>query len=644
MDNRKELMQKIRESINCKDYLTKAPKGGYCCPFCGSGTRQGTGALKVYDTNTFTCFSCGKSGDVIDIYMELNDKTFSEAITDLATLTGSNAAQYSHERHASAAYKPHRIISQSAPERPQSAPERPQSSASKEPLPDNTEYYARCAAMLQNDTRAQGYLQSRGIGMNTASKCNLGYDSAKDRLIIPVNASYYVARAISPDAAKRYDNPQGVPVELFNLDAFNTGRPVFVVEGAMDALSIIEAGCEAIALNGTSNWKKLVEYITTKSIKGDIIISVDNDEAGEKMGKALMRALQEKEISFTSANIAPQHKDANEALMAEREQFIEIVREKERSVYKPDNVADYIAKRMAPDIQKFRADAERKTGFATLDKVAGGIYTGLYTIGGISSVGKTTFVAQIADQLAEQGQHVLYFSLEQSKLELISKSIARKVAKKDNASTVTSLSIRKGILTEEVLKAADEYRSDVAERLSVIEGNFDCTVGYIRTYTETYMRRNNVRPIVIVDYLQVLRADIDPQTGRRPTDTRQIVEGNVTELKRISRSLDIPVLVISSLNRGNYLAPIDFESFKESGGIEYTSDVVWGLQLCAINDDLFNREGKMKEKREKIRTAKAALPRNIELVCLKNRYGISSYNVQFTYYPQCDLFTEMCKF
>ena len=32
------------------------------------------------------------------------------------------------------------------------------------------------------------------------------------------------------------------------------------------------------------------------------------------------------------------------------------------------------------------------------------------------------------------------------------------------------------------------------------------------------------------------------------------------------------------------------------------------------------------------------MPRDIELVCLKNRYGKSRYAAQFTYYPQYDFF------
>lgn len=43
----------------------------------------------------------------------------------------------------------------------------------------------------------------------------------------------------------------------------------------------------------------------------------------------------------------------------------------------------------------------------------GGLYTGLYFIGAVSSLGKTTFTLQIADNLAKQGRDVLCFFLEQ---------------------------------------------------------------------------------------------------------------------------------------------------------------------------------------------------------------------------------------
>ena len=171
----------------------------------------------------------------------------------------------------------------------------------------------------------------------------------------------------------------------------------------------------------------------------------------------------------------------------------------------------------------------------------------------------------------------------------------------------------------------------LADKDTVI--NFNTNIGFVLGYTRQYMAANpGVKPIVIVDYLQII-----PPTDPRQSD-KEKVDNIVRGLKKLQGDNDLVVFIVSSINRANYLSPIDFESFKESGGIEYTADVVWGLQLQILNDDLFNSEKKIKEKREKVREAKKANPRKIELLCLKNRYGVSSYSCGFTYTPQFDLF------
>ncbi len=624
------------------EYLQPAKKrvGGkptYICPLCGNGTGDTGDGMSIdpkSDGTRLKCFKCGFYGDIVDLYQQENH---CDAATAFKALYDRFNIQIDAEA-ARAATEPRK--SAQAAEVPAPA-EKPADAPTEATAADFTAYYQSCKAHITDDA-ARKYLAFRGLSEATAARYWLGYDPATRALIVPVSRSFYIARSTDPAAQIRYKNPTGVSVELFNTKALqnDTGRPVFVTEGAINALSIIEAGGEAVALNSASNARKLIEYLKDHKTRSTLIICMDNDDAGAKAAAQLAEGLQELNIPFIGADVTGDHNDANEALTADRAAFIDLVGAAERSTSKPDNTADYINKRMAADIQQFRRDAERKTGFKNLDDVAGGIYAGLYSVGGISSVGKTTFISQLVEQMAEQGQHVLFFSMEQSRLEIVSKSIARRTARKDAGTAVTSLSIRKGYLPKNALDAADEYVKAVGDRLSVIEGNFSCTVGYIREYVTAYKEKNGVRPIVVIDYLQTLKADVDPQTGRKPTDTRQIVESNVTELKRMSRSLEIPVFVISSVNRSNYLAPIDFEAFKESGGIEFTSDVVWGLQLDAINDDLFNKEGKIKEKREKIRDAKAAIPRSIQLVCLKNRYGVSSYTAQFTYYPQYDYFVE----
>ena len=63
---------------------------------------------------------------------------------------------------------------------------------------------------------------------------------------------------------------------------------------------------------------------------------------------------------------------------------------------------------------------------------------------------------------------------------------------------------------------------------------------------------------------------------------------------------------------------VNLESFKESGNIEYTADVVWALQLYVLNSI---NPGNIADSRKKIDEAKKKQPRQIQLKCLKNRQG-----------------------
>lgn len=637
--------EETRQTINARpltDFysLTRSPQGTtnqFICPSCGSGTgKNHTGALTFFpNTNRVCCFNpvCdlgGKGQDTLGALRILWNCTEQEVF----------------ERTGYAADTPEPIRSKPAATAPTTATPPP---AALEQEPRNlTDYYRECHARL-NDPRAISYLQARGISLDTAAQYGIGFDPQSDpanknhpvpRIICPSSATYYMGRSINPDTPKGFQkmNNKGGTWGAFNGRALydNSIEKVFVTEGAFDALSILEAGAAAIALNGANNADKFIEHLEKHRTNATLILCKDNDPAGQKALDTLRAGLKRLNISYVTADINDGHKDPNEALTADRAKFINAVQQLDPA--RPDNVASYMDELMSKDIDAFKESRDRKTGFAMLDDKAKGLYTGLYVVGAISSLGKTTFCTQLADQLAAAGENVLFFSLEQSRLELVSKSLARRTAQQDMTTAVDSLSIRRGYLPRQVLDAVSGYRKDVSDRLSIIEGNFACNLSFIGNYVRRYIRKTGTKPVIFIDYLQILQPEKDDRG--RTQSTKETVDTTMTELKRISREHDLTIFVISSLNRSNYLTPVDFESFKESGGIEYTADVVWGLQLQVMNDDIFDSANKIKQKRAKVKEAKQADPRKIELVCLKNRYGVSSYSCYFDYFPKYDLYVE----
>lgn len=631
-------------------------KNQYECPICGSGNgANGTGALTYYpDSKRFKCFACsdepgtfgGKGQDILGALCLLWNCSETEVFDrEGITIDGSGYQR----AFASAQSDFAAFAKDKTPPTTKAAQTASQGLAA---ATDLTAYFAECRDRLKRSPEAISYLQARGITLDTALQYGVGFDPAADpaqsnhpapRIIAPTCNTHYIGRSIDPNTPKNFlkmNNKGGKPA-IFNAKVLqdSSTEAVFVVEGFFDALSILEVGGQAIALNSTSNASKLLEQLREKRTAATLILCFDNDDAGKECTKTLREGLQRLNISYVTADLCGGYNDPNEALQGNRERFTAAVNEAIRTTAaRPDNISDYIDNLMSGEIDSFKEARNRRTGFANLDEKAKGLYAGLYVVAAISSLGKTTLCHQIADQLAEAGEDVLFFSLEQSRLELVSKSLARRTAQKDITKAVDSLSIRRGYLPEQVLTAADEYKKSIADRLSIIEGNFACNISFTGDYIRRYIAKTGKKPIVFIDYLQILQPEQD-ERGRTQT-TKETVDSTVTELKRLSREQGLTIFVISSVNRANYLNPIDFEALKESGGIEYTADVIWGLQLQVLNDPIFDNKEKIKQKRQKVKAAKAASPRKIELVCLKNRYGVSSYSAYFDYTPEFDLFTE----
>lgn len=302
-------------------------------------------------------------------------------------------------------------------------------------------------------------------------------------------------------------------------------------------------------------------------------------------------------------------------------------------------VSNYVPDGLDKDITDHAKYKNRLSGYNNIDAVHGALYSGLYVLGGTSSLGKTTLLLQMCDQLAAAGEHCIYFSLEQNKMELVTKSLSRITYELDPLTAVTATQIKNGEGGTALIEAMETYRG-YANRIAIIDGAMDIDIEVIKDTVKQAIinakRDNQPRPVVFVDYLQIIQpTEVGKLTGRDKID-------DITrELKKLQTQNDLLMFVVSSFNRSNYMNPVDYESFKESGGIEYTADVLWGLQLQVIKQVIFDeaKDKKISEKRALIRKAKQELPRAVELVCLKNRYGSAAYSAQFKYNQKYDAFT-----
>ena len=289
---------------------------------------------------------------------------------------------------------------------------------------------------------------------------------------------------------------------------------------------------------------------------------------------------------------------------------------------------NFFAKNFDGDVEFAKAYADRRTGFDNLDTEQF-FSPGLYVIGATPAAGKTTFCWQLLEQLARRGETCIYCSYEMSRLELFAKSLARELFRRVPSTDLTAADIRRGAWSIQLADARADFAADSID-LSVLELQ-DETVDDLLTLLKPLCLDKCRAPVVCLDYLQIV------PTSRE--STRLGIDDSVRRLKNFQRNTNTTFIVISSFNRTNYAHAVSFESFKESGNIEYTADVVWALQLNIMNE--IKSLTDISDTRRKIDDAKRRQPRQINLKCLKNRQG-TNYDCYFNYHSAHDCF-EPCK-
>lgn len=654
VEEMRERLPEFVRSITTPD--RGAGRNMYICPLCGSGTGKGkgqkNGAFSIKDGKQWHCFACDRGGGIYDLigaYYGLTD--FKDQLNKAAEFFGYDTGGADQGR--SAAIKPKAKIApaqSTKKEAPEIAP------AQLEAIQKHIE---TCAARMDGSPGAQ-YMKERGFTDATIKAFNIGYDAACNGVVIPYpGKAYYITRIIGAEGSGKYQKPKGLTEPLFMTGNTETG--LFVCEGQLDALSLLQAGADAVAAIGGGGARKLENL---DGVKRAAIVT-DRDEAGEKTAERIREVLHDQGITGIVAYPPEGYKDSNDLLKADAGKLSELVAKWKKNLaeapeqpaaqqaparFQTHTASDYLNGGVYDsDIAYFVKYKDRKTGFTELDKYLT-LYPGLAALGGASSLGKTTFAVNLADRLLKRGETVLYFSLEQLPIEIITKSLARMLIEKDPLTPLTNTDIKNGA-TCDALEAVKKEYAELSRNYHVITGNFRTTAQDIKDYVEDFIKQHDgVKPVVIVDYLQLLA----PPEGFRG-GVREYTDENIKALKDMQKKNELFVIMISSFNRSSNNEPVSYESFKETGMVEYCCDYVWAMQLSVLdaeNTDFYvttgsrggEKESTIDKRRRMINEAQQKNPKEVEFVSLKNRNGRQFYKVFFNYMPQYDLYVEESDF
>jgi replicative DNA helicase len=224
------------------------------------------------------------------------------------------------------------------------------------------------------------------------------------------------------------------------------------------------------------------------------------------------------------------------------------------------------------------------SGFYDLDKLFNGFKGGeLITIAGRPGMGKSAFALNLAKNSALEDKSVAYYSLEMSMEQIGMRLLA-------SESNINLNQMTCGYLPQEaidILKEANEKISSLPLSINSGKNMGGITVSIIKSQLKK-LQKDYKLDCVVIDYLQLLTTDTP--NNNKVQEITQISR----DLKLLALELDIPVLVLSQLNRAvetrNNKRPM-LSDLRDSGAIEQDSDAVVMLYRDDYYDPLSEDKG-----------------------------------------------------
>ncbi len=343
----------------------------------------------------------------------------------------------------------------------------------------------------------------------------------------------------------------------------------------------------------------------------------------------IKRCLVEMARDILKASYLDGHNGANDIIESTHKKLIEIgANGKGKNDYhKVHDVVQDVISRVSMLYQDGKHITGVTTGFTDLDTKTGGMQSSdLIIIAARPSMGKTSLAINMSvnaaanfrqqyqeKQFEGKQKHVLFFSLEMSSEQLVNRILAI-------GTGIDSSRLRTGNINKfELEKLMHGQEKRLIEELPIIiDDSPTLSISGLQSRVVRLMRQYNIG-IVIVDYLQLIRAGSNKSGGNRVHEIGEISQG----LKSLAREMHIPVIALSQLSRAvesrDDKKP-QLSDLRDSGNIEQDADVVMFLyreEYYLERKKIPDNEGKHNEWQDKLNKVK-----NIaEVIIAKQRNG-----------------------
>ena len=299
--------------------------------------------------------------------------------------------------------------------------------------------------------------------------------------------------------------------------------------------------------------------------------------------KAILRELIAVGNRIAENSYSPKGKDIKMVLdEAEREVFA-IAEKRSSSTEGPQNVLSVLESTIARietlgKLENHNGVTGVTTGFIELDKKTAGLQpSDLIIVAARPSMGKTTFAMNLCENAAmASDKPVLVFSLEMPAEQIMMRMIA-------SLARVDQTKIRTGQNLEEAewSKIASVFGMFKQKNNLYIDDSSGLTPTELRSRARRVYRENNGLSMIMVDYLQLMRAPAF-------SDNRTLEIAEISRsLKALAKELEVPVVALSQLNRTLEQRadkrPVNSD-LRESGSIEQDADLI----MFIYRDEVYN--------------------------------------------------------